>query len=343
MTGGPWEFSLRVMSNSFLVVGGAGYIGSHCVRDLLENGHNVVVFDDLSTGHAEAVPCELQQGDIRDLDALQRAFSAHQFDGVMHFAAKCLVAESVQNPSLYFDVNVRGTLTLLEAMQAAGVPHLVFSSTCAVYGQPTRLPLDESHPQAPMSPYGISKCQAEQALHTAEKSQGLRPVALRYFNAAGAHPDGTLGESHDPETHLIPLALEAVLGRRGPLQLHGRDYDTRDGTCVRDYVHILDLAAAHRLAMDRLMAGGRGGAWNLGSGTGSTVLEVLDSIARVTGRPVPVIEGPRREGDPPGLYATGEKARVDLGWEPAFTELDDIVRTAWRWAQDPQFPYPAAP
>jgi UDP-glucose 4-epimerase len=166
---------------------------------------------------------------------------------------------------------------------------------------------------------------------------------LRYFNAAGAHPDGTMGESHDPETHLIPLALDAVLGRRGPLQLHGRDYDTRDGTCVRDYVHILDLAAAHRLAMDRLMAGGSGGAWNLGSGTGSTVLEVLDSIGRVTGRPVPVVEGPRREGDPPGLYATGERARVDLGWKPAFTALDDIVRTAWRWAQDPQFQPPPAP
>jgi UDP-glucose 4-epimerase len=160
---------------------------------------------------------------------------------------------------------------------------------------------------------------------------------LRYFNAAGAHPDGTLGESHDPETHLIPLALDAVLGRRGPLQLHGRDFDTRDGTCVRDYVHILDLASAHRLAMDRLMAGGSGGAWNLGSGTGSTVLEVLDSIARVTGSPVPVTEGPRREGDPPGLYASGEKARQDLGWEPVYTDLDDIVRTAWRWAQDPGF------
>lgn len=337
LTGRHKAFSLRSMSNSFLVVGGAGYIGSHCVRDLLQNGHNVVVFDDLSTGHAEAVPCELQQGDIRDLAALKRVFSSHSFDGIMHFAGKCLVGESVQNPLLYLDVNVRGTLTLLEAMQTAEVRNVVFSSTCAVYGQPLRLPLDESHPQNPLSPYGLSKCMAEEALQAAETSHDLRTAALRYFNAAGAHPDGSLGELHDPETHLIPLAFDAILGRRGPLQLHGRDYETRDGTCVRDYVHILDLAAAHRLAMDRLLADGSGGAWNLGSGTGSTVLEVLDSIERVTGRSVPLVEGPRRKGDPPGLYASGKKAQSELGWEPTYTELDAIVQTAWQWAQNPRF------
>lgn len=325
------------MSNRILVVGGAGYIGSHCVRDLCDQGNEVVVFDDLSTGHPEAVSCELVQADIRDPNALDAVFQQHTFDAVMHFAAKSLVGESVQNPLLYFDVNVRGTITLLEAMRRAGVPNLVFSSTCAVYGNPDSLPLDESHPQRPVSPYGASKKIVEEVLYNASEGHGFRIASLRYFNAAGAHPDGTLGESHSPETHLIPLALDAMLGRRPPLKLFGRDYDTRDGTCVRDYIHILDLALAHRLAANHLMDGGSSGAWNLGTGNGTTVLEILHSIERVTGRSVPFEDAPRRDGDPAGLYASAIAAEKTFGWQPQFPSVDDIVSTAWAWSQAPRY------
>ncbi|MEE2751572.1 MAG: UDP-glucose 4-epimerase GalE [Myxococcota bacterium] len=325
------------MGKQILVVGGAGYIGSHCVRDLLDQGAEVVVFDDLSTGHSEAVTCELVEGDIRDPNALDRAFAGHQFDAVMHFAAKSLVGESVHNPLHYFDVNVRGTITLLEAMRKAEVLNLVFSSTCAVYGDPDRLPLDESHPQRPVSPYGASKKMVEEVLRSASDQHGFRIASLRYFNAAGAHPDGTLGESHNPETHLIPLALDALLGRRPALKLFGRDYDTRDGTCVRDYIHILDLALAHRQAADYLVGGGASGAWNLGTGNGTTVLEILESIERVTGQAVPYEDAPRRDGDPPGLYASAEAAKRTFGWEPRFAGVDDIVSTAWQWSQAPRY------
>ena len=325
------------MPQQVLVIGGAGYIGSHCVRDLMDQGAEVVVFDDLSTGHAESVSCPLVQGDIRNPSALEAVFEQHQFDAVMHFAAKSLVGESVNNPLLYFDVNVRGTITLLEAMKKAGVHNLVFSSTCAVYGDPDRLPLDESHPQRPVSPYGASKKMVEEVLRAASERHDFRIASLRYFNAAGAHPDGSLGESHTPETHLIPLALDALLGRRPPLKLFGRDYETRDGTCVRDYIHILDLALAHRLAANYLLEGGPSGAWNLGTGNGTTVLEILDSIHRVTGREVPYEDAPRRDGDPPGLYASAEAAKSAFGWEPRFGGIDDIVSTAWQWSQAPRY------
>jgi UDP-glucose 4-epimerase len=321
-----------------LVVGGAGYIGSHCTRDLIDHGHTTVVFDNLSTGHREAVSSEFVQGDIRDRAALRALFSEHEFDAVMHFAAKSLVGESVSNPLRYYDVNVGGTVALLSEMQNSGVMNLIFSSTCAVYGAPEYLPLDEQHPKAPVSPYGLSKLMVEQILDAAREREGFNIAALRYFNAAGAHPDGSLGESHNPETHLIPIALEANMGQRGPLKLFGDDYETRDGTCIRDYVHIMDLAAAHRLAMEHLCAGkSSGGAWNLGTGTGTTVLEILQSIHRVTGEPVPYEKAERREGDPPGLYAKAIKAEHELGWTPEYTEVDEIVKHAWQWAKKPLF------
>ncbi len=321
-----------------LVVGGAGYIGSHCTRDLIENGHTTVVFDDLSTGHREAVSSEFVCGDIRDREALRSLFSAHKFDAVMHFAAKSLVGESVSNPLRYYDVNVGGTVALLTEMQIAGVMNLIFSSTCAVYGAPEYLPLDEKHPMAPVSPYGQSKLMVEQVLDAARDKEGFSIAALRYFNAAGAHPDGTLGESHEPETHLIPIAIDANMKRRGPLKLFGDDYETRDGTCIRDYVHIMDLALAHRLAMEHLCSGkSKGASWNLGTGTGTTVLEILQSIERVTGEPVPYEKADRRQGDPPGLYAKAIKAERDLGWTPKYIDVDEIVNHAWAWAKNPKY------
>ncbi len=325
------------MSRKVLVVGGAGYIGSHCTRELEEAGDEVVVFDDLSTGHREALRCELVVGDIRDGQALRRVMGEHTFDAVMHFAAKSLVGESVTNPLLYYDVNVRGTITLLTEMLRADIPHIVFSSTCAVYGAPEALPLKEDHPRRPVSPYGLSKRMVEEVLEAAGAQHGLHYACLRYFNAAGAHPDGTLGESHDPETHLIPLALDAILGKRGRLALFGRDYDTRDGTCLRDYIHVIDLARAHRLALDHLVAGAPGGAWNLGTGHGTTVLEVLQSLERVTGKPVPFDNAERREGDAPGLYAAAEAAMRDFGWQAEHAHIDDIARSAWHWAKNPLF------
>ncbi|MEY3211417.1 MAG: UDP-glucose 4-epimerase GalE [Pseudomonadota bacterium] len=325
------------MAKRVLVVGGAGYIGSHCCRLLEDRGDEVVVFDDLSTGHRGAVRSELILGDIRDPAALRGALQGRGFDAVMHFAARAMVGESMARPSLYFALNVGGTANLLDAMRAADVPAIVFSSTCAIYGAPQTQPVDETHPKAPLSPYGLSKLQVEQMLETCRALEGLRASSLRYFNAAGAHPDGSLGESHDPETHLIPLALAAAMGARPPLEVFGDDYDTPDGTCVRDYVHVMDLAAAHALAMDTMLAGSPGGAWNLGSERGHSVLQVLESVARVTGRPVPHRIAPRRAGDPPALYASSALIRAELGWTPQRRDLDGIIQTAWRWAQSPRY------
>lgn len=325
------------MAKRVLVVGGAGYIGSHCCRLLEDRGDEVVVFDDLSTGHRGAVRSELILGDIRDPAALRGALMGRGFDAVMHFAARAMVGESMARPSLYFALNVGGTANLLHAMREAEVPAIVFSSTCAIYGAPQTQPVDETHPKAPMSPYGLSKLQVEQMLETCRALEGLRASSLRYFNAAGAHPDGSLGESHDPETHLIPLALAAAMGARPPLEVFGDDYDTPDGTCVRDYVHVMDLAAAHALAMDHMLAGSPGGAWNLGSERGHSVLQVLESVARVTGRAVPHHFAPRRAGDPPALYASSALIRAELGWVPQRRDLDEIIQTAWRWAQSPRW------
>lgn len=331
---GPGE--LEGVSRRVLVTGGAGYIGSHAARMLLERGDGVIVLDDLSSGHPEAVDCELVQADVRDRDAVG-ALLGRGFDAVMHFAAKALVGESSREPALYYDVNVGGTAALADAAVRAGVGALVFSSSCAIYGTPSSAPVDEDTPKSPESPYGRTKWMAEQLLDDV-RATGLLPIAsLRYFNAAGAHPDGILGESHEPETHLIPLALHAVLGKRPPLSIFGRDYDTPDGTCIRDYVHVQDLAKAHLAAMDRLLAGHPGGAWNLGTGQGTSVLEVLQSVERITGHRVPANDAPRREGDPARVWARADRALGQLSWQAEHTDIDSIVDDAWRWARSPRF------
>ncbi|HJN72300.1 MAG TPA: UDP-glucose 4-epimerase GalE [Myxococcota bacterium] len=319
-----------------LVTGGAGYIGSHAARMLLERGDDVVVLDDLSAGHGEAVDCPLIEADIRDRAALRRVL-ARGFDATMHFAAKALVGESSQQPALYYDVNVGGTAALASACVEAGVGAFVFSSSCSIYGTPDDTPVCEDTPKAPESPYGRSKWMAEQLLEDIRRERQLPVASLRYFNAAGAHPEGHLGESHEPETHLIPLALMAVLGERPPLRIFGRDYDTPDGTCIRDYVHVQDLASAHLAAMDQLIGGHPGGVWNLGTGSGTSVLEVLRSVARVTGREVPALDAPRRQGDPARVWASADRARDDLAWQARHTDIDVIVDDAWRWARSPRF------
>jgi UDP-arabinose 4-epimerase len=319
-----------------LVVGGAGYVGSICAAHLKASGHEIVVFDDLSAGYSAASPGPLVVGDIRDRWQLRRVLTSTPFDAVMHFAAKAVVNESVRNPTTTFAVNVGGTANLVEAMLEAGVRSLVFSSTCAVYGEPKQLPLREDHPQDPVSPYGESKAAAERVLALAREREGLRVTALRYFNAAGALPDGSLGEAHHPETHLIPLALAAAQGKGPALELYGEDWPTRDGTCVRDYVHVLDLARAHRLALEALVAGDKGLACNLGTGQGATVREVLQAIERVTGKAVPHRISGRRAGDPAELWADPSLAERALGWR-AELDLDTIVRDAARWAASPSY------
>ena len=325
------------MAARVLVVGGAGYIGSVCAAVLSQNGFEVATFDDLSTGHAEAAQGPLIEGDIRDREHLRTVLTEGRFDAVMHFAAKSLVGESVSNPLRYYDVNMGGTASLVQAMQDANVQCLVFSSTCAIYGNPEYLPLDELHPQNPVSPYGASKKMVEEMLAACRDKEGLRVTTLRYFNAAGCMPDGSLGESHTTETHLIPLAIAAALGHRPPLSLFGDDYDTRDGTCIRDYIHVLDLADAHVHALQRLLDGDPGAAFNVGTGVGTTVREVLASIDRCLGKPVPHTVTVRRPGDPPALFARADKIRQDLQWAPKWTDIDDIVSTAVRWASAPRF------
>ena len=313
-----------------LATGGAGYIGSHAVRALRAAGHEVVVYDDLSEGHAEAVlGAPLVVGDIRDTDRLRDALRRHRVAAVLHFAARCYVGESMQEPDLYWSINRDGTRSLLAAMRAAGVPALVFSSTCAVFGIPDRVPMDEDLPQRPINVYGETKAAMEAEI----AASGIGHVIFRYFNAAGASPDAVLGESHDPETHLIPLALRAARDG-GELVVNGDDYDTPDGTCIRDYVHVCDLADAHVLGLERLLAGGGPLVAHLGYGHGTSVLEVLESVRRVTGRPLRRRIGPRRPGDPPALYASSARARRELGWSPRFDDLDTIVEHAWRALRD---------
>ncbi|MCE7930758.1 MAG: UDP-glucose 4-epimerase GalE [Xanthomonadales bacterium PRO6] len=319
------------------VVGGCGYIGAHMVRVLVEQGLDVAVLDNLSTGHREAVAAPIVEADLRDPQALDAYFADVRPDAVMHFAAKALVAESVAQPALYYDNNVVGTLRLLQAMQRHGVARLVFSSTCATYGVPTRTPIDESHPQAPINPYGASKWMCERMIADACAAHGLRAVSLRYFNAAGASPDGSVGESHDPETHLIPNALRAAAGSGPPLRVHGRDYPTPDGTCVRDYVHVLDLADAHLRALRYLERNAGAQAFNLGSESGHSVLQVLEAVHRVVGFEVPFEWADRRPGDPPVLVADSSQARRELGWTPRYRQIEEIVETAWRWHRSPRY------
>lgn len=315
-----------------LVVGGAGYIGSHMVKMLFGAGHEVITLDNLSSGHRDAVLGGVfVEGDLADIDCLHKVFSEHQPDAVMHFASYIQVGESVRKPDIYYRNNVTNTLNLLDTMLKFDVKKFIFSSTAAVFGEPDYVPIDEAHPNRPLNPYGRSKLMIEHVLADYAKAFDFRSVCLRYFNAAGADPEGQLGERHDPETHLIPLILQAASGRRENIQVFGRDYDTPDGTCIRDYIHIVDLCAAHLAALDYLESGGESDRFNLGNGSGFSVQEVLDAVQKVSGRSVKVIDGPRREGDPARLVADAKRARSILNWKPVFTDLETIVKHAWQW------------
>jgi UDP-glucose-4-epimerase GalE len=316
-----------------LVTGGAGYIGSHTSIAIREAGHSAVVIDDLREGRAFLVgESPLVECDVGDEPAVRRVFEEHgPFDGVLHFAAYLVVPESVAHPLKYYRNNVAGTATLLDVALSQGCRAFVLSSTCATYGIPERVPIGEDTPQHPINPYGASKWMVERILADAEAAHGLRWAALRYFNACGADPGGRAGECHEPEIHLIPSALEAVAGLRGPLKLFGTDYPTPDGTCIRDYIHVSDLADAHVRAVEALIEGRSVGARNLGTGVGSSNRQVLEAVERVTGKPVPCEEAPRRPGDPPQLVADARRFRAEFGWEPRHSDLDTIVGSAWAW------------
>jgi UDP-glucose 4-epimerase len=320
---------------SVLVTGGAGYIGSHAVKALRAAGQDVVVYDNLSAGHqaaARAAGAPLEVGDIKDVSRLRHVMSAHGVSAVMHFAAWLSVGESVKDPIAYYENNVSGALAVLRAMVETRVPHFIFSSTAATFGNPVETPITESHPQRPINTYGETKLAIERALPHFERAYGLRAVVLRYFNAAGADPDGVLGEDHHPEIHVIPRAIDAALGRDS-FAIYGDDYETPDGTCLRDYVHVADLASAHLLSLESLRAGGESAAYNLGNGRPTSVREVVNAVERVTGRTVPVTPGPRRPGDPGVLFASSGKIRQALGWTPRYEDIDVIVDTAWRWRE----------
>jgi UDP-glucose 4-epimerase len=315
-----------------LITGGAGYIGSHTVRILRRAGYGVVVYDNFSRGHREAVEgFTVVEGDTADSGLLKRVLNEQKIEAVIHFAAHSQVGESVKEPVLYYQNNVRGGLKLLEAVLAAGVEYFIFSSSAAVYGEPEKVPIIEAQLLKPTNPYGETKVVIEKALGYYEQAYGLKSVSLRYFNAAGAAVDGGIGEDHDPETHLIPLVLKAVLGRGEPLTVFGDDYPTPDGTAVRDYIHVDDLADAHLLALEALVKGKASRVYNLGNGSGFSVLEVIWAVEQATGRTVPYAIGPRREGDPAVLVASAEKARTELGWQPRYASLEKIIETAWRW------------
>ena len=314
---------------NLFVTGGAGYIGSICVEQLLDRGHQVTVFDNLTEGHRRAIDSRATfvQGDLRQAESIGQALAAAKPEAVMHFAANALVGESMQNPSKYFHNNVCGGLNLLDAMVAAGVPRLVFSSTCATYGPPDKVPMDETLPQRPINPYGESKLLFEKILRWYDQIHGLKFVALRYFNAAGA--TAQFGEDHRTETHLIPNVLKVALGQRAQVEIYGEDYETPDGTCIRDYIHIVDLAQAHILAL----GAGSSAFYNLGTGGGNSVSEVIACCRRVTGHPIPVVAKERRPGDPPRLIAASDLIKRELGWEPRYQSIDAIIESAWAWHQ----------
>ena len=316
-----------------LVLGGAGYIGSHTAVELLDRGHEVVIADNLITGYKQAVPKEavFYQGDIRDYNFLNNLFKAEKIDAVIHFAAFSLVGESVTNPLKYYENNLYGTKVLLQAMIDNNVDKIVFSSTAATYGEPENIPILESDRTCPTNPYGETKLAMEKMMKWSANAYQLRYVSLRYFNACGAHKSGKLGEAHNPESHLIPLVLQVPNGKRESVSIYGTDYDTPDGTCIRDYIHVTDLAEAHILAVEYLMNGGESNVFNLGNGVGYSVREVIETARKVTGHPIPAVEIPRRAGDPARLVASGEKAKTVLGWEPKITSLEDIIRSAWVW------------
>lgn len=320
---------------SVLVLGGAGYIGSHTVYELIDKGEDVVVADDLLTGFREAVhpKAKFYRGDIRDRAFIDSVFDREDIDGVIHFAAFSQVGESMTRPLKYYNNNLCGTETLLESMVAHGVDKIVFSSTAATYGEPERIPILETDRTVPTNTYGETKLSMEKMFHWTGQAHNLRYVSLRYFNACGAHPNGQIGEAHDPETHLIPLILQVPLGQRDHIAIFGTDYDTPDGTCVRDYIHVSDLAQAHIRALRYLREGGKSDIFNLGNGVGFSVREVIETARKVTGHPIPATEEARRAGDPSTLIASSAKAKEILGWDPQFDDLETIISTAWKWHQ----------
>jgi UDP-glucose 4-epimerase len=321
---------------AILVTGGAGYVGSHTVAELLDKGYEVVIVDNLQKGHEQAILTEAKfyNGDLRDEDFLATVFTENNIDAVIHFAANSLVGESVEDPLSYYDNNVYGAMTLLRSMKNHGVDKIVFSSTAAVYGEPKNIPILENDPTEPTNPYGETKLAIEKMMKWCANAYGLKYVALRYFNVAGAHNDGEIGEDHDPETHLIPIILQVALGKRDKIFIYGEDYDTPDGTCIRDYIHATDLAAAHILAVEKLASGGESGAYNLGNGNGFSVKEVIETAREVTGHAIPAEIGERRAGDPAKLVASSQKAQEELGWKPQFASLDVMIRSAWNWFQN---------
>ena len=326
---------------TILVTGGAGYIGSHAVLALQRAGYQVVILDNLVYGHQDLVEQVLQTelivGDTNDQALLEKLFKTHDIAAVMHFAAYAYVGESVTDPAKYYRNNVIGTLTLLEAMKAASVNKFVFSSTCATYGVPQIIPIPEEHPQDPINPYGASKLMVERMLADFSGAYNFKSVAFRYFNAAGADPEGLLGEDHNPETHLIPLVLQAAMGKRESVSIFGTDYPTRDGTCIRDYIHVNDLAQAHVLGLEYLLNGGKTDVFNLGNGSGFSVKEIIETARQISGKDIIAIECDRRPGDPPTLIGSAEKARKILGWQPQYADISDVIAHAWQWHQHRHF------
>ena len=321
-------------NKKILVTGGAGYIGSHACKSLAQAGYLPVVYDNLSKGHLSSVQWgPLEKGDMGDRERLESVFKTYRPDAVMHFAAFIEAGESVNDPGRYYENNTNGTLTLLRSMCTNDVKHIIFSSTAAVYGEPHEIPVPETHPQIPINPYGASKYMVERILTDFRTAYGLRYTALRYFNAAGADPEGDCGEDHTPETHLVPLVLQVALGDRSHITLNGDDYDTPDGSCIRDYVHVTDLVAAHILALEALLAGQVAPAYNLGNGCGFSVHEVIDAVRQVTNQKIPLKIGPRRPGDPAKLVADSSKAKRELGWTHEYAQLEHIIETAWQWAK----------
>jgi UDP-glucose 4-epimerase len=318
--------------NTILIVGGAGYIGAHMVKMLLKAGHHVIILDNFSKGHQDAVlGGKLFFGDLANRITLDQLFKTQHIDGVMHFASFIEVGESVRQPGKYYQNNVACTLNLLDAMVTHQVKAFIFSSTAAIFGEPQYVPIDEQHPKQPINPYGLSKLMIEQILADYDRAYHLKSVCLRYFNAAGADPEGQLGERHNPETHLIPLVLQTASGRRETISIFGQEYDTPDGTCVRDYIHVNDLCQAHLLALQQLLTGSESTAYNLGNGTGFSVKQVIEVAREVTGQPIPVQIEKRRDGDPARLVADARLARATLGWKPQYTDLRTIISHAWQW------------
>lgn len=315
-----------------LVAGGAGYIGSQVTLDLARHGHQPVVFDNLSKGHRSAVKAgRLVEGDLHDYELVKKVLIEEKIEAVIHLAAFSLVGESVQDPGKYFHNNISNGIILLDAMRACGVKYFVLSSTAAVYGEPEQTPITEDHPKKPTNPYGFSKLTLEGILEAYDRAYGLRYISLRYFNAAGADPEGEIGEDHRPESHLIPIILQAALGLRNEIQLFGTDYPTPDGTCIRDYIHVADLSQAHLLALEALLGGAPSNIYNLGNGQGYSNREVIETARRITNQPIRVSEAPRRPGDPAILVASSDRIKRDLGWKPKYPALEEIIATAWQW------------